>query len=99
MAPFFQLAVRRYVVAQSFQGAKTPQFAAFLAAVRRAQEQWPQPAGTWNGDAPSWVVPPSYLEAAPEFLASVRAMSRSLCRRQTKALQAVMDRAEQLAGP
>eukprot|EP00439_Symbiodinium_sp_Y106_P011947 s6473_g1.t2 len=82
--------LRRYLVAQGFKGPATPCFATLRAAVQRAQEQWP--AGTWEGEAPLWVVQPSHLEAAPAFLSSACGMAR----RQTEALQAVMDRAEQI---
>lgn len=83
----------RYLVAQRFKGITAP-FSELLEAVRRLQRSWPRPL-TWTSEGPLWVLNPEH-PWPDAFLSSLRKMSTTLCRRQSRALQLVLNRACEL---
>eukprot|EP00927_Polykrikos_kofoidii_P044667 TRINITY_DN38570_c0_g1_i1.p1 TRINITY_DN38570_c0_g1~~TRINITY_DN38570_c0_g1_i1.p1 ORF type:complete len:492 (-),score=62.55 TRINITY_DN38570_c0_g1_i1:48-1523(-) len=91
----------RYLVGKSFRGQRAGHFEAMLTSVQAAIAAWSSPgsAGPWSGLAPVFVVSPSILKADVIFHASVRSMAETLCRRQAKALEAVIDRVVELKEP
>ncbi|CAK0882207.1 unnamed protein product [Prorocentrum cordatum] len=88
----------RYLVGKGFRGTQRPCFDRVQRAVETAHSLWPVPgtAGAWSGLAPLHVIAPEEMRADAGFLASVQAMTVTLCRRQASALEEVMDRALQL---
>jgi len=90
----------RYLVGKHFHGKCGCD--ALRAAVRAAHAAWPPPgaACTWDATvgivAPVSVVPPSLIAEDELFLHALRTMASTLCRRQVSALQAVINRAEEL---
>jgi len=88
----------RYLVGKQFRGTQAPGLGALRDAVRAACAAWPLPGadGPWAGLAPLSVVEPAAMMAEGPFLGSVRVMAGQLCRRQARALRAVVDRALEL---
>lgn len=88
----------RYLVGRKFAGSETDLFHALRNAVFKAHAAWPssKEGAAWSGNVPLFVVPPSVLKEAAPFLSSFQASVATLCRRQTNALSAVIDRAIEL---
>lgn len=90
----------RYLVGKHFKFSPgNSHFDNLTAAVRAVHASWPHVSGAenpWSGSAPLSVIPVETLLADSPFLTSVRAMSSALCIRQAQALEAVINRAEEL---
>eukprot|EP00450_Noctiluca_scintillans_P022920 CAMPEP_0194522042 /NCGR_PEP_ID=MMETSP0253-20130528/56492_1 /TAXON_ID=2966 /ORGANISM="Noctiluca scintillans" /LENGTH=365 /DNA_ID=CAMNT_0039366445 /DNA_START=137 /DNA_END=1234 /DNA_ORIENTATION=+ len=80
----------RYLVAKGFRGTSAC-FDTLLDVVRNTHASWS--ASGWKGVAPSSVVCADTLASSDLFLASVHSMVATLCKRQTSALRAVVERA------